>query len=84
MSDPAGYATDLIDVSGLTLEDLADVPDSALSAALRVVLGGEGGGTSAGFSSSLRHGGSGSAMRGRPIQTVTEADPGTGTAAIRG
>ena len=46
--------TSLIDLTGLSLRDLAKLPESALAVALRDVLTSNGTGSSAGFSSSLR------------------------------
>jgi FXSXX-COOH protein len=44
----------LIDLTGLSLQDLVKLPESSLALALREVLTSNGAGSSAGFSSSLR------------------------------
>jgi FXSXX-COOH protein len=52
--DTGDFSTDLIDVTGLSLEDLAALPESSLVIALREVLTREAIPTTAGFSSRLR------------------------------
>lgn len=51
--DTEGFSTDLIDVTGLTLDDLERLPESCLAIALREVLTRDDVPTSAGFSSRL-------------------------------
>ena len=52
--DTEEFRSDLIDVTGLSLDDLEAVPESSLAVALREVLAANDAGTSAGFSSRLR------------------------------
>ncbi|HEX4094321.1 MAG TPA: FxSxx-COOH cyclophane-containing RiPP peptide [Trebonia sp.] len=52
--DTGVFSTDLIDVTGLSLEDLEALPDTSLTIALREVLTRDDTPTSAGFSSRLR------------------------------
>ena len=52
--DTGDFSTDLIDVTGLSLEDLEALPESSLAIALREVLARDAAPTSAGFSSRLR------------------------------
>lgn len=48
-----GYTSDLIDVAGISIRDLDELPESSLALALREVLNRNDVGTSAGFSSRL-------------------------------
>lgn len=52
--DTGDLSTGLIDVTGLSLEDLEALPESSLAIALREVLARDDVQTSAGFSSRLR------------------------------
>lgn len=52
--DTEEFSSDLINVTGISLKDLEELPESSLTVALREVLADRGTGTSAGFSSRLR------------------------------
>ncbi len=47
------FTGDLVDVTGLSLRDLDEVPETSLALALRQVLSGSAAGSPAGFSSRL-------------------------------